>query len=96
MKTVLSGRTVGVVVQVNLDGTEKRPYPVSAHAILKRFHLDDEGHICLTSDTGIQGFLDAIEALRTDLDAVANQAVFWVAESVASRRSRFALIANDR
>ena len=95
MKTVLNGGTVGVVVQVKFDGAEERPDPVSVHAFLKQFHLDDEGHVCLTSAAGVHGFLDAIEALRADLDAVANQAVFWVAESVASRRGRFALVAND-
>jgi hypothetical protein len=95
MKTVLNGGTIGVVVQLNFDAAERRSEPVSAHAILKQFHLDEEGHICLTASAGIHGFLDAIETLKSELDSMANQAVFWVAESVASRKSRIAIVAND-
>jgi hypothetical protein len=96
MKTILSGETIGVVAQLNFDVAEGTSEPASAHAILKQFHLDEDGHICLTASAGIQEFLDSIEALKSELDCMANRAVFWVAESVASRRSRLSIVANDR
>jgi hypothetical protein len=96
MKTILNSGTIGVVVQLNFDATERKADPVSAHAVLKQFHLDEDGHVCLTASAGIQGFLDAIEILKSELDCIANQAVFWVAESVASRKSRISIVANDR
>lgn len=95
MRTILNAGMIGVVVQLNFDATERRSEPVSAHAILKQFHLDEDGHICLTASSGIHGFLDAIETLKFELDSIANQAVFWVAESVASRRCRISSVAND-
>jgi len=62
------------------------------HVILTHLVLDDEGNICLTSPTGLNGMLGAIDELKRELDKVASHAVLWLARNITLDRARFDLV----
>jgi hypothetical protein len=69
--------------------------PLSAHLILKRRLIDDDGYLCLAASTGFHGVLDIIEALKAELDSLANESVLWLAQNIVSHRARYSIISND-
>ena len=95
MKAVLEKSTFGVVLTLrDLSNVNDTP-PLSAHLILNRRLVDDDGRMCLAASTGFHGVPDMIEALKSELDSLANETVLWLAQNIVSRRSRFTVISND-
>jgi len=95
MKTVLQRSTFGIVLTLEgLSNGSDKP-PLSAHLILNRRLIDDDGYMCLAASTGFHAVLDIIEALKSELDSLANETVLWLAQNIVSHRARFSVISND-
>jgi hypothetical protein len=95
MKTVLQKSTFGIVLTLRDFSDANDTPPLSAHLILNRRLIDDDGRMCLTASTGFHGVLDMIDALKSELDSLANETVLWLAQNIVSRRARFSVISND-
>ena len=95
MKTVLEKSTFGVVLTLRDFSHSNETPALSAHLILNRRLIDDDGCMCLAASTGFHGVLDMIEALKSELDSLANDTVLWLAQNIVSRRARFSVISND-
>jgi len=95
MKTVLQRSTFGIVLTLEGLSNESDKPPLSAHLILKRRLIDDDGYMCLAASTGFHGVLDIIDALKSELDSLANETVLWLAQNIVSRHARFSVVSND-
>jgi hypothetical protein len=92
MKTILQKKTFSVVIQLETHG--KGQPSLTAHMILNHFDLDDDGNICLSSLTDVQGTLNVIDSLKTELDCLAYEIASRRAQT-AVRRAHFSVISND-
>ena len=93
MKTILQKKTFSVVLQLGAHGRDQQS--LSAHMILNHCDLDDDGYICLSSSADVQGMLEAIGTLKSELDSLASEIVSWNAQTAAFRRANFSVISND-
>ena len=95
MEATRTKTSLGVILKLDaLTSTSNISAPFVVHLVVNRIQLDDDGNICLTAPMGLHGFLDAIDNLKSELDGLANDAILWLAGSIASRRVRFAVISN--
>ena|SRR5665213_2453403 len=92
IKATRNSGNLGIVLRLEslAGGTSGAPF--WAHIVLNRFVVDDDGNVCLTSPAGLNGILDAIDELKRELDDLGNQAVLWLAGSIASRRAVFSVV----
>ena len=93
MKKILQRKTLSVVLQ--LKAHRKDQSSPSAHIILNRCDLDDDGNICLSSSMSVRGMLEAIGSLQSELDGLANEIMLALTETAALRRAHFSVIIND-
>jgi len=95
MKTLLYKDNLGVVLNVQSPWRSDGQSPMSGHLILNRYHVDNDGNICLSAPDGFQGILDHVDVLKYELDQLANETVLWLAKNIALRRARLSVIANN-
>lgn len=95
MKTVLNKGNLGIVLNMRTLLPNDEQSPLSAHLILNRCVVDDDGNICLTVPVGFHDILDHVDVLKAELDSLANETVLWLARNIAFRRARFSVISND-
>ena len=95
MKTLLHKSNLGVVLNMESPWRHGSQSPMSGHLILNRYHLDDDGNVCLSTPDGFQGILDQVDVLKCELDQLANETVLWLAKNIALRRARLSVIANN-
>jgi hypothetical protein len=95
MKTAFAKDKLGLVLEMKPMSAVGDQSPLSAHLILNRCLIDDDGNICVTAPEGLLGVLDLIDLLKSELDGLANEAVLWFAQNIALRRTRLHLISND-
>lgn len=95
MEAARTKTNLGVILKLGAStATNENPTAFAAHLVVNRFQLDDDGNVCLTTPMGLHGFLETIDKLKLELDGLANDAILWLASSIASRRARFAIISN--
>ena len=95
MEATRTKTNLGVILKLDaLTSTSDGSTPFVVHLVVNRLQLDDDGNICLTEPMGLHSFLEAIDKLKSELDGLANDAILWLADSIASRRVRFAVISN--
>lgn len=46
----------------------------TGHFVLKRYHVDDDGHVCLTPSLPLSGLRGSIEVLTAELESLLEQA----------------------
>lgn len=95
MKTTRAKGTLGIVLKMEPSSAGAADYPYSAHLILNRCVIDDDGNICVTAPAGLLGVLDLVDLLKAELDGLANEAVLCLAQAIALRGPRQDGIAND-
>ena len=49
---------------------EKQSAKVTGHVILKRYCVDDDGHICLTPSLPLTELQSSVEVLKAELDSL--------------------------
>jgi len=94
MEAARTKTNLGVILKLDALTPSDNSAPFVAHLVLNRLLLDDDGNICLTTPMGLHSFLETIDELKSELDGLANDAILWLAGSIASRRARFAVISN--
>ena len=92
MKTTISKKLLGMVLELNPPEPNPGQPRFSAYVIVNRLRLDDEGNICLGSSGGLQETLDQIDAIKSELDQLANACVLELARSVATNHSRLRIV----
>ena len=96
MEATRTKTNLAVILKLDpLTSTKEISAPFTVHLVVNRLQLDDDGNICLTAPMGLHNFLEAIDTLKSELDGLANDAILWLAGSIASRRVRFAVISNS-
>ena len=95
MKTALAKDKLSLILKTGTTSAGGDQSPLSGHLILNRCLIDDDGNICVTAPVDLLGILDLIDALKSELDTLGNEAVLWFAQTVALRRARLKIIAND-
>jgi hypothetical protein len=96
MEATRTKTNLGLILKLDaLTSANDISEPFSVHLVVNRLQLDDDGNICLTSPMGLHSFLEAIDVLKSELDGLANDAILWLARSIASRRVRFTVISNS-
>jgi hypothetical protein len=82
MKTMRTRDKLAIVLKMepSLAGAAEVPY--SAHVILNRCVIDDDGNICLTAPAGLLSVLDLIDQLKAELDGLGNEAVLCLAQAI--------------
>jgi len=96
MEATRTKTNLGVILKFDaLTSKNDISAPFVVHLVVNRLQLDDDGNICLTTPMGLHSFLEAIDKLKSELDGLANDAILWLAGSIASRRVRFAVISNS-
>jgi hypothetical protein len=95
MKTILERETFGIVLDRDSVPAGSKQGTLSAHVILSRCPIDDDGNICLSASAGFLDILDTIDLLKSELDSLANETVLWFAQNIAIRRARIAIASND-
>jgi len=96
MEATRTKTNLGVILKLDaLTSTDNGSAPFAVHLVVNRLQLDDDGNICLTAPMGLHSFLEAIDKLKSELDGLANEAILWLAGSIASRRVRFSVISNN-
>jgi len=94
MEAARTKTNLGVILKLDaLTSTNDAQFV--AHLVVNRLQLDEDGNICLTTPMGLQSFLDAIDKIKLELDGLANDAIIWLARSIASRHAKFAIISNS-
>ena len=92
MKTVIQKNALGIVLDSTLlDSTEG---PLKAHLVLNHRLQDENGYSRVTPTAGFLEILDIIDSLKAELDCLANETILWLAQSIASRRTRFGVISS--
>ena len=57
----------------------------TAHFILKRYRVDDEGHVCLTPSLPLPELRGSVDILKAELESLLEQAENRFAEEPADR-----------
>lgn len=83
MKTTICKNLLGMVLETTPAEQKSGQTPFSAYIIVNRLRLDDEGNICLGLSGGLQGTLNQIDEIKSELDQLANECVLELARSVA-------------
>jgi hypothetical protein len=92
MKTTISKKLLGMVLEsIRAEQNPGQP-PFSAYVIVNRLRLDDEGNICLGSSGGLHEILDQIDEIKSELDELANACVLELARSVAANHSKLRIV----
>jgi len=94
MKTVIQKSSLGIVLDSMALGGPNAPAPLRAHLVLNHRLLDDDGYCRVTDTAGFLEILDIIDSLKAELDSLANDTILWFAQTIASRRMRFAVVSN--
>ena len=94
MKTTICKNLLGMVLETGRAEQESGQTPFSAHVVVNRLRLDDEGNICLGSSGGLQETLDRIDEIKSELDQLANACVLELARSVAFGNPRLRLVSS--
>jgi hypothetical protein len=94
MEATRTKTNFALILKLDALATSDQPAPFAAHLVLNRLLIDEDGNVCLTKPMGLHSLLDAIDDLKSELDGLANDAILWVAGSIASRRARFAIFSN--
>jgi hypothetical protein len=94
MKTVIQKKSLGIVLDGRLLCGAEAPGPLRAHLVLNQRLLDENGYACVTRTAGFLEILDIIDQLKAELDSLANETILWLAQSIASRRTRFEVVCN--
>jgi hypothetical protein len=95
MKTSICKGLLGMVLEVNLTEHDPGQPPFSAHVIVNRLQLDDDGNICLSSCGGLQETLDQIDGIKSQLDQLASECVLELARSVAFGHPKLRLVSTS-
>jgi hypothetical protein len=75
MKRIDNRGPVGIVLYTRNDSSNDRAGPqqnkaASAHLVLNRFKVDDDGRICLTPDLALDELRGAVDVFKAQLDAL--------------------------
>lgn len=94
MEATRTMKNLALILKLDALASNDKAGSFSAHLVLNQFQIDDDGYVCVTRPMGLHGFLDAVDELKSELDCLANDAILWLAGSIASRRAKFAVISN--
>jgi len=94
VKVVLNKSNLGIVLN-RQSSADNHQSSLLAHLILNGFVVDDDGNICLSEPVGFQGILDLVESLKAELDGLADETLFYLAQNIALHRARGAVASND-
>ncbi len=89
---ISSKKRLSSVLSLEDRNSTSESTPFFGHVILRRFVLDGDGNVCLTSPSDLHGMLDAIDDVKKELDDLANQAVLWLASNITLRRAKLAVV----
>jgi hypothetical protein len=94
VKVVLNKSNLGIVLNgQSSPGNDQSP--LLAHLILNGFVVDDDGNICLSEPVSFQSILDLVETLKAELDGLADETLFYLAQNIALHRARASVASND-